>query len=85
MKEIDLKKELINNLDSSGIYYYLSYVMHKSTGLDKDLCLKFTKRIAESKINMLGKDFVNMSNSKHNLEELSNEDLLKDNDKIIKG
>lgn len=85
MKKIDLKEEIVKNLDNSGIYYALGYLMHKTTGLDKDKCLEFTKAIAKKKIDDLGKDFVGISNSKHKLSELSNEDLIKDNDKIIKG
>tara|TARA_Y100000592_G_C5396956_1_gene281151 strand:- start:541 stop:798 length:258 start_codon:yes stop_codon:yes gene_type:complete len=85
MKKVDLKEEIIKNLDSKGIYHILGYFMSKTTGLDKEKCLEFTKAIAKKKIDDLGKDFVNISNSKHKLSELSNEDLLKDNDKIIKG
>jgi hypothetical protein len=85
MNKIDLKKEINKKIDSSGINYYLGYLMHKATGLDKDKCLNLTNKIIESKLNEAGKDFVDISNSKHKLSELSNEDLLKDNDKIIKG
>jgi len=85
MNKIDLQKEINNKLESSGIHYYLGYLMYKSTGLDKDKCLDFSNKIFKNKLNEVGKDFVSISNSKHKLSELSNEDLLKDNDKIVKG
>ena len=85
MNKIDLQKEIKKKLKSSGINYYLGYLMHKTTGLDKEKCLKYSDKIFENKLNEVGENFVNMSNSKHKLSELSNEDLLKDNDNIIKG
>ena len=83
--KLDIKKEIDNKISKSGIDYALGYLMSKSTNLDKDKCLEYVKLILDKKLNEVGKGFVNMSNNKHKLSELSNEDLLKDNDKIIKG
>ena len=85
MNNIDLKKEVMKLVDSNSICYVLGYLMSETTNLDKDKCLEFINKIVERKLNEAGKDFVSMSNNKYNLDELSNEDLLKDNDKIIKG
>ena len=83
--DLNIKSKIEEGIKQNGISYLLGYLMSKSTKLDKEKCLKYVNKIIENKINEVGKDFVAISNSKHNLSELSNEDLLKDNDKIIKG
>ena len=85
MKKVDIKEKVLSDLENSGLYYLLGYMMHKTTKLDKDKCLEYVKVICDKKINEVGEDFVRLSNNSHKLSDLSNEDLLKDNDKIIKG
>ena len=83
MKTLDIK-EIIEKLN---IKETMCNALHEKTGLDKQELMKYYDQIIDNKINNIGKAMQSaVSNPKNvsRLRDLSVDEFIKDNDKIIK-